>query len=888
MRILSLLFAVLFWSSSSVAQEVPVLTSTLDVKGGTQLDADKGSTGVLHKLQKLRTTASALHTVAHPDDEHAGMLTYLSRGEGVRTALFSVNRGEAGANAIGAELFDALGLIRTEELRLAGRYYGLDDLYFSGALDYGYSKTLEESYRSWDLDQVLGEMVRIIRTNRPLVVISRFHGSLRDGHGNHQAMGELTPEAVAAAGDPYRYPEQITEEGLRPWVTPKLYRGGIRENEFWHLGLDVGMHSPWLGDTYQNFGAYGLSLQRSQTSGRSRERLGPVMYYYERIDSAVSDSTEESSFFDGLDTSLPGVFSITGETPPEGAIPALEKAQALVESAISDLDISNPSGVLPSLTQGLAALREALALLPDDSEAAFMLAIKEQQFMHAISAALNLSCHAIGVPQGTAEAASPWSPLPVLGPVVRGQAIRVDVSCSDPRKSVTTGLSVSLQSTHNGEAWSSSPSQVQTDPYIKTSFDVQVPDYATFSRPYYFRESVRENHYQYHDHEWIHRPSRPAALEAVVSFTLDGQNIYTSFPVKTREANLPYGYVMRNLQVLPSLAVRATPSQRVIVPSPEGNTFNVSVDVINNHDGEIQGMLLLDLPDGWTSDPAQHSLSFTQAGQRQAYNFQVSLSELGNDELVIRAVATANDTEYAEGYDIVRHPHMETRYLFRPAEMVVTGLDVAMASNLNVGYLMGVGDDVPSGINQLGASVTLLTENDLASAGLSEFDAIVIGTRAYAVRQDLHTYNQRLLDYAYNGGNLIVLYQTQEFVPNDMAPFPAMLPRSAEEVSEEDAPVTILDPEAPLFSEPNQISDADFDGWIEQRGSKFFTEWDTAYTPLIETHDTGQEPQRGVLLTSNYGDGYYTYCALAFHRQLPYGVSGAYRLFANLLSLGSE
>jgi len=275
-----------------------------------------------------------------------------------------------------------------------------------------------------------------------------------------------------------------------------------------------------------------------------------------------------------------------------------------------------------------------------------------------------------------------------------------------------------------------------------------------------------------------------------------------------------------------------------------------------------------------------------QAGQRQAYTFQVTVPNLGQEEHHIRAIATAAGQEFADGYDVIRHSHIETQYLFRPAEMLVHGLEVAVAPNLQVGYVMGVGDDVPSGITQLGASVSLLSSTELASADLSQFDVIVIGTRAYAVRQDLHTYNRRLLDYAHNGGNLIVLYQTQEFVPGDMAPFPAMLPRGAEEVSEEDAPVTILAPEAPVLQGPNHITNKDFDGWVEQRGSKFFTEWDAAYTPLIETHDTGQAPQEGVLLVANYGEGYYTYCALAFHRQLPYGVAGAYRLFANLLSMG--
>ena len=853
------------------------------------LDVDKGASGVMHRLQKLRTTASILHTVAHPDDEHAGTLTYLSRGVGARTALFSVNRGEAGANAIGPELFDALGLVRTEELRLAGRYYGLDDLYFSGALDYGFSKTREESVRSWDEQQLLGEMVRIIRVNRPLVVISRYHGSDRDGHGHHQAIGSLTPEAVDAAGDPTRFPEQITEEGLLPWVTPKFYRGGIRQSETWHIGLDTGTHSTSLGDSFQNFGYYGLSLQRSQTSGRSRTSLGPVMYYYQRMEPPMSDLEIESSFFDGLDTSLPGVFSVAKESAPPGAIEALTTAQSHIDEAISGFDYLTPPTVVPSLAQGLEALRAALSLLPKDSDSAFMLRIKEEQFMHAITAALNLSCTATAVPPGSVTGATHWAtPLPLLGPVVRGQEIRVDVSCNNPALSVGNNLSVALENTHEGEEWSITANPSQTSPYFRKSFDVRVPENAAFAKPFFFRNSILEHHYQYHNLTWQYLPSRPAALKATVMYTIEGQEASLEIPVQTRESNLPYGYVMRKLQVLPELSVRAAPSLRVIVPETSGNTFDVSVDVINNHYEEVTGNLKLDLPDEWTSEPSQHPLSFIQAGQRQTFIFRITAPNLAQKDYLIRPFAAAMGKEFREGYDIIRHSHIETKYLFRPADIRIRGIDVAIARDLSVGYVMGVGDEVPTGITQLGASVSLLSQVDLASADLSAYDVIMVGTRAYAVRQDLLTYNQRLMDYAHAGGNLIVLYQTQEFVPNDMAPFPASLPRSAERVSEEDAPVKILTPDARVFNEPNQITTSDFDSWIEQRGSKFFTEWDDAYTPLIESSDTGQKPERGICLTANHGQGLYTYCALAFHRQLPFGVIGAYRLFANMLSMGAD
>ena len=259
--------------------------------GEERLDVDGGAMGAWHRIRKLATTASLLHVTAHPDDEHAGMLTLASRGWGVRTALLSLNRGEAGANAIGPELFDGLGLIRTRELVLSGRYYGLDDLYFTTAVDYGYSKSVDEAFRSWDREAVLEDMVRVIRLNRPFVVVSRFHGSERDGHGHHHAAGLLTPEAVAAAADP-RFPRQITEEGLRPWRVLRTFRGGVRAGEPFHVEVDANGSSPWLGDTYQRWASRGLGLQRSQTAGRVRTGRG--RYLYERrdpMDGGLGDST---------------------------------------------------------------------------------------------------------------------------------------------------------------------------------------------------------------------------------------------------------------------------------------------------------------------------------------------------------------------------------------------------------------------------------------------------------------------------------------------------------------------------------------------------------------------------------------------------------------------
>ncbi len=310
--------------------------------------------------------------------------------------------------------------------------------------------------------------------------------------------------------------------------------------------------------------------------------------------------------------------------------------------------------------------------------------------------------------------------------------------------------------------------------------------------------------------------------------------------------------------------------------------------MLHNAEAPSSGQVTLRVPDGWSATPASQPFSFARSGERTAYRFTVRPGAIGPRTYQIDAVANDGKTDYRVGYEVIDHRDLEVRYLYRNASATVRGVEVTTVAGLKVGYVMGVGDQVPAGLQQLGAQVTLLAERDLATADLSQYDAIMTGTRAYAVRDDLKTYNSRLLEYAKAGGNVIVLYNTQELVPNTFAPFPGELPRNAEEVSEEDSPVTILAATHQSFNWPNKITAADFAGWVEQRGSKFFTKWDAAYTPMISTFDRGQAPQQGGWLTAKVGKGNWTYFAYALHRQLPYGVAGAYRITANLLALGKQ
>ncbi len=901
----AVLLGIVSWLSmgSLRAQETSELDRVLNLteqrSGPHGLPADRGAPGLWQRLLKLQTTASALYTTAHPDDEQGGVLTLLSRGRGVRLAMLTLNRGEAGANAIGPELFDGLGLIRTEELLISDRYYGLDDQYFTTLIDYGYSKNLSEALDSWGKENVLRDMVRVIRINRPLVLISRFHGSERDGHGNHETAGVVTQEAFAAAGDPSRFPEQISEEGLRPWQPLKMYRSNLRPRFFfrgnpdppeerWQVRVDSGRFSPWLGTSYQDFSALGLSFQRSQNSGRKRDATGPYYQFFERVHATRPGPEKETGFFDGIDTSVSGIFRLLDQEPPQGALQVLQEVEESVQQAVSAYDLRNPSAVVPFLARGLSQTRQAIEMAAGSPDARFILLIKERQFMDAIHAALGLSVRATAIPAGTAEETSPFAPDPTMGVVVPGQNFKVEVTSSNPSDIAVEARQVRL---HGTSAWEVQGGLegvlvLRNGETFTVSFDVSTPLDAEISRRYFFRDSIRENRYQIRSPRDLHLPARKAALQATVTYQVAGETVEVDAVVYRREANLPYGYQARELKVAPALAVNVKPRNLAVPLSAGRRLVAIQIELLNNQPGGTAGQLTLEVPEGWSVNPPTQAFSFAEAGERRNYSFAVSIPRLEDRLYRVEAVARTGGREFREGYDTISHRDYDTSYWYHPAVTEIRGIDVAVAPHLRVGYVMGVGDEVPSGIEQLGAQVTLLTANDLATGDLGVYDVIVIGTRAYAVRQDLITYNQRLLDFARNGGNLIVLYQTQEFIPNKWAAHPAELPRGAEEVSEEDSPVRILASGHDAFQRPNQITGADFEGWVEQRGSKFFSQWDPGYTPMIETQDRGQEPQRGGWLIARFGNGYYTYFAYAVHRQLPYGVPGAYRIFANLLSLG--
>ena len=852
---------------------------------------DDGISGAWQKLRKLETTASVMHVTAHPDDEHGGVLAWLSRGQGARVSLMTLTRGESGDNAIGPELFDALGLVRTEELALADRYYGVDQQYYGTVVDYGFSKRLDETLEKWGRDRALADLVRVIRIERPFVLISRFQGNARDGHGNHSAAGLLSREAFARAGDPAAFPDQIAG-GLRPWQPLKLYMGGVREQEEWTLKVDAGVYDPVLGDSYAALARLGLSFQRSQNGGRVGSQAGPAFWYYKRLESkalsvrqgAGQGPEREQSFFDGIDVTIPGLYRALQREAPSAASALLSAIDREVRAASGAFAIVNPSASAPALARAMRATREAVRVLGGDRDVAQVLSMKERQIADAMHAVLGVRLEAVAQPAEAPAPAGPFGGFAEMPPVVPGQtfAVRTTFAARAAAAADLTG-DVTLDA---GPRWrivhESSPAV--RGPVGVRRFTVTVPEDEPVTRPQFSRNSIQDAVYTITDPSAMHLPVGVPALEARATYIVDGVPFEIHRYVTGVESNAPYGIAFPALAIVPAISIALMPAHAV-VPLSNSGELTMKVELANQRDAASKGAVRLSVPRGWTVTPAAQAFQFERAGERALYSFAVRAPAQRTGTSRVEAIASLAGREYREGFQVIRHRDLETRRLYREAVASVHGVDVRIAPGLRVGYVMGIGDEVPAGIAQLGADVQLLAERDLASGDLSRFHAIVTGTRAYAVRLDLRTYNRRLLDYVRGGGHLIVLYNTQELVPNLFAPYPGELPASAEEVSEEDSPVDLLAPDLPVLTAPNRITAADFQGWVEQRGSKFWSAWDPRYTPVIATWDRGQAPQRGGWLQAAYGKGQYTYFAYAFHRQLPYGVPGAYRILANLLSL---
>lgn len=850
---------------------------------GQDVPDSKGMGRLAQALLRLPVVASLLNTGAHPDDENSALLAYASQGLHVRTAYLSLNRGEGGQNLIGPELYDAIGVIRTEELLAARRFDGASQ-YFTRAYDFGFSKSGDEALTLWNKDErLLADVVRIIRTFRPDVVVSVFAGSTADGHGQHQAAGLMTREAFRAAADPKRFPQQIAD-GLRPWQPRKLYINNTRATfpAMDSLTINVGDYNPALDRSYRELGLAGRSMHRSQDMGAIQAR-GPATTKIKLVERATGQpqSAPDRDLFDGIDTSFLRLVAMAG--PDAAKVPAFEarlrQLNSLTQQAIREYRPFEPVSVLPATLEALKTLRtvrddvtNSRLDTPTKADLIFLLNSKEQEMTEVIRLALGLSFEALA----NRETVTPGSSFTVALQLLNRSKTPIRVNrfwLNTPGRWTTTSQNPVSRLLEYNE---SSDDTVA----VSVAADAQP------TRPYWRRNTLHDARVTVDSEDLIGLPWAPPAVIGQVSFVVDDVPVELSQPVQYRYADPASGEIRREVQITPAFSVTLTPEVSVLPIKGKSLSRTVQVTVRNSAPTGSTGILRLEVPAGWRVSPEQAPVSFSEANQETSWPFVVTApSATPAGAYQIRASVVSQGKTYREGYREIAYPHIQTRRLYRDAVSTIELFDIGVAANLKVGYIIGVGDEVPQAIQQLGVAVHLIDREELASGELNQYTAIVTGIRAYEARPDLVALNSRLLEYVQAGGTFIVQYNQYIFNTGQFGPYPATIRSPHDRVTDENAPVDLLVPNHPLFNTPNKITDDDFKGWIQERGLYFFGKWDARYLPLMASHDAGEDPQAGGLLEARYGKGRYIYTGYAWFRQLPAGVPGAFRLFANLLSL---
>jgi LmbE family N-acetylglucosaminyl deacetylase len=894
------------------------------------LPQETGANGLKLMLRRLQTTARLMQVDAHPDDEDGGMLTLEARGKGVSTLLMTLNRGEGGQNKTGSNLFDELGVLRTLEVLAADRYYGIEQR-FSRVADFGYSKNPEETFQKWQgHDIALADIVRVVRQFQPDVLVARFSGTDRDGHGHHQASAILTREAFRAAADPNRFPEQI-KEGLLPWQAKKLYIGNVcsfgaqacPESDY-TIKLNTGEMDPLLGMSYVQFAVEGLKHQESQGLSGISIPSGPRYTFYRLVDSVLPPTTDkdghENNFFDGIDTTLPGLAARLGDEGKK--VPwlrrALEDIADHFKTAVADIEgdaqiaqstgfwrsrsVADPlSAALKSLGPLLGPSGEiAKSGLSDSAKAELLepLTNKYEQIGKALNLALNVTLQATVLTPHGSNPGLPHEPdaLTLVSP---GQKFSVQLRLHNGSRNTLHLRRISfdvLSSAGTPEALSDQEKdagQVSPGQDYETDLQLQVPANALDTRPYWHRDNPEEDAINKLDEpRYATLPFTPLPFHAAVEYTRDagvlsGVKVGASAEVLTPFLDDRGVEQKRTLAVAPEFSVMLEPGEQVI-PVENGGATSVTVQVRSNLDGGPKGRLHLEAPQGWRVEPSELSVGLHHCGETKEYQFKVSPASLKEGRARIRAMLDVGEKHYSEGYSLVTREDLGSFYYYQPAVQRVSIVDVKVPKDLKVGYVMGAGDDIPTVLKDIGIDVTLIPPEKLGSEDLTRYQTIVLGIRAYDTQKDVIANNKRLLDFVQAGGRLVVQYNTLgytaaagDFNSGKFTPYPATLSRTR--VSVEEAPVKILDPANPIFHSPNEITQKDFDGWVQERGLYFMSQWDPGYTPLLESHDPGEDEQKGGLLVAHYGKGTYIYTGYAFFRQLPAGVPGAVRLFVNLI-----
>jgi LmbE family N-acetylglucosaminyl deacetylase len=847
-------------------------------------------------LRKLASTGTFMETTAHPDDEDNGLLAMMSHGRGMRTVLVSATRGDGGQNEIGPEIFQALGVLRTEELLAVHRFDGAEQ-YFTRAVDFGYSFSIEESIEKWGRAEIVGDYVRHIRSLRPDVIAGFVCGGGGGGQ-HHQASTQLTLEAFRAAADPSRYPEQL-RDGLRPWQAKRVFctegfgppQGGATPDL---LRVTPSQFDPLLGRTYSEIGLEGRSMHKCQ--GTSQLLLLPGASQartYRLKDSVIGQpGVAPKDMFDGIDTTLAGLAAYAGAQPPQGLVNALKGIASNVASATEAIETRGPGAAAAPLAEGLRAVRDLRGQLTaigvaDDAryEIERRLALKTSQFEDALVLTHGIRLEALADD----------------GTVVAGQHVKVSVTAGNNGAPDVTLSRVTIAGAPKLE-FVPEAKGIATGGAAKGELTLDVQD-LPLSTPYWTprQDSAR---YDFDPDVPFGLPFRPTPFRATFALTIAGIPIAIERPIEYRYSDLFAGEKRSELEIVPSFNVRITPDIAVVPVAAavtatrasaanSSRTRTIDLSIGNNLSGAATAAASLKAPAGWRVSPVSAPVKFERTDEEVTVSFSVTPpAGVAAGEYAIEGVVTSEGESRATsnlGYEVVEYPHIHRRHVVETARTRVKAIDVRIAPGLRVGYVMGVGDEMPAAIQQLGAEVHLIDPRELASGDLARYNVIVTGVRAYERRPDLRANNNRLLEYVKNGGVLLVNYNKQEFNQAQYGPYPAK--NGQNRITDENAPIDVLVPSHPLFNTPNRIGADAWAGWVQERGTYFLADRDPRYVDLIRSTDPfplNPGAKTGALVEARYGTGRWIYLGLGLWRQLPAGTDGAYKLLANLLSLGKK
>ena len=799
---------------------------------------------IAQELRSFRELGTVLHLAAHPDDENTQLIAYFARGRGYRTAYLSLTRGDGGQNELGRDFDERLGVARTQEL-LAARQIDHGRQFFTRAIDFGFSKNPEETLRFWDRDQVLADVVRVIRQFRPDVIVTRFPippGS--GGHGHHTASAMLAVEAFKIAGDPTAYPEQLAQ-GLTPWQPKRVvwnvftWGRGTGGLEGPIVELDIGGNDPVTGEHFGTIANRSRGMHKTQGLGRFSDRVasGPSVQQF----MLLAGEPATTDLMDGVDLSW-------------NRIPGGAPIGPLVADAIAQFDPANPAASVPALL----ALREKLAALPTDP----LVADKRAQLDRILIACLGLSVEttlpSAEVLPGATLALHHTATVRASIVPVRWAGVRYPASHAKSEKPIAVV-----------------PGQPAARDVAQT-----LPADTPLTQPYWLREDSAAGIARVDNPALIGLPENPPVFPVEYLFDLGGQTLVVADePVQLD------GALRRRLDVIPPVSLRFASDVALFAP---GATRRIEVE-ITSAIADAKGELALDLPAGWkVAAPAAPSFHLTAPGATQRLAFDVTAPTTPG-RTTFGIGAKVGDREFHTLRAEVSYDHLPRQLLQPRARLRTAVLEVATRAK-NVGYLPGAGDAIAESLEQLGCTVTTLSSADLTTDKLHAFDAVVLGVRAFNERTDLPAHFPALLAYVEQGGTVVAQYNR----PTDLkdvalGPYPLSIEGPAPQlrVTDETAPVTFLAPDHPALNIPNKIGPADFDGWLQERGAYFPSSWDQKHdTAVLALNDPGEPPLRSGLLVAQHGKGYFVYTGLSFFRPLPAGVPGAYRLFANLVSLG--